>query len=172
MSRHRLEVPVSRARRLLAAAVGMVALVVPVSFVAAPAGAEDPAPRPVALVATPALLQYLRAPHDPNPSPVPVPLPTLTLAARLGEKVPLLPPVPGETLIFSIGTKPTAARPGGGIEICRATTDADGWATCAPVISSVLATLGLGAWVAHPANSRYGFAVQKVELIGEGCSVC
>ena len=38
------------------------------------------------------------------------------------------------------------------------------------MISSVLATLGLGAWVAHPANDRYGFAVQKVELIGQACT--
>ena len=145
----------------------------------APAHADDPAPEPVTILADPILLGYTAPPPHGSPGGtpwIPLPYPTLNVSARLTHDIVFRPGVPGETLIFSVGARPTAADPAGGTELCRGTTDADGRVTCTGgkgATALLLSTLTGGAWVAHPGTSSYGFAVERVALIAQGCtSLC
>jgi hypothetical protein len=161
--------------------VPLVALLVGLGFVAAaPASAEDPpaegtGPTPVKVEQLePILFQvYGAPPHGGLPNLTPHP--TMEISAGLRTDTGTLPEhdVAGETIVFSIGARPTASRPGGTLEICRATTASNGAATCAGGNAStalLLGILGLGVWASHPATEPYGFAVERLDLVGLFCS--
>jgi hypothetical protein len=159
------------------------ALAVALGFVA-PATAADPpagdaALAPVVLTPDPVLLTYSGPPpHGCPGSPLicylPLPIPTLHVVAKLRQpgSFGVGPAVAGETVVFSVGAKPTAADPTGGVVVCTATTDASGVAACdngGPGVSLVLALLGLGGWVSHPASAGYGFTVARMPLVAQAC---
>jgi hypothetical protein len=143
---------------------------------ATPARADVPAPEPVAILADPILLGYTGPPPHGSPGGtpwIPLPYPTLTVSARLAREIVFRPGVPGETLIFSVGARPTAADPAGGIELCRGTTDDAGRVTCTggkAATAVLLSTLSGGAWVAHPATASYAFSVERMPLVAQGCT--
>jgi len=159
--------------------------VLAVLFVAALAGAgllvvpsanADQAPAQMGINTDPVLLTYSGppphgCPGNPTICYLPLPAPTLSLSARLREVGYLGGPA-GEEMVFSIGAKPTEAKPQGTLPICRGVTDTSGGFVCEggkASLAVLLAILGGGGWVSHPATAQYGFAVAQVPLIQQAC---
>jgi hypothetical protein len=80
-------------------------------------------------------------------------------------------PISGEELTFSVfGKQPDLFDFGGGKVICRAITDAEGFASCrgAGTTGSILSILAGGSWVTHFRNNQYEFRSVKAPVVQTG----
>jgi hypothetical protein len=81
-------------------------------------------------------------------------------------------PLVGTLLVFSVfGHQPSLFDFGGGKVVCRATTDAHGWARCGGSVgrtAAVLSLLALGSYVTHFQEFGYAFSSAKAPIIGLG----